>query len=39
MPAEKLNRKQLLSRFTPQDFTYQGRPAKKQRDIGSFVGI
>lgn len=39
MPVEKLNRKQLPAGLTPQDFTYQGRPAKEQGDFGPSVGI
>lgn len=37
--ATKLGRKQLPGGYSPEDFTYQGRPAKDQGDFGDDVGI
>lgn len=37
--ANKLGRKQFPTGYSPDDFKYQGRPAKDQGDFGSDVGI
>ena len=36
---DKLKRKEFPSGFSPEDFTYQGRPAKDQDDFGDDVGL
>jgi len=36
---EKLSRKQLPSGYSPDDFTYKGRPATDQDDFGTEVGV
>lgn len=37
--ATKLDRKRLPVGYTPDDFTYQGRPARDQGDFGADVGL